>query len=170
MCAMGALSTPARPVSVARSSTSADERASIFLEFHPVDRGVHHVRLMVLSFVQLATNDHAFASRATVACAELADCFARKIVRRPCALRLVLDAETLRVEVSAEGSEESVRALEQAIASTLPGTPNEAYTRALIANGPDSAMLIGLARVRYEAQLRLGCHREGRRLVVTATT
>ncbi len=154
----------ARSVSV----SPVEKAASLSVDFTPADRSIHHVRLMTMSFVQLAVADHPFASRVTVTCAELADVVGRRL-GLGCSLKLQVYPAALKVkvEVSGEGSEVESQALERAIALTNEGAPLDAYTRALTASG-DSELLLGLARIRYEAQLKLSARRTGRRLTLIA--
>ena len=165
------LRPPLRSGRFSRSPSFQDDSATLAVEFNPVDRTVHHVRLMCLSFVQLAIGDHAFASRVTVCCAELVETVGKLALGGgPCSLRVKLSPsnQRVRVEVIGEGNETAIRALEEAVQATQGGTPLEAYTRSLIANGPGTEQMLSLARVRYEGQMAISSQRVGRRLGLVA--
>lgn len=152
------------------NSPSAEGEVALMVEFAPADRSVHHVRLMTLSFVQLAGADHAFASRVTVCCAELCESMGRKVQTKRCGLQLRLQPQLQRVwiEVISEATDAELKRLEDAVNLIQSGSPIEAYTRALTAS--DNELLLSLARVRYEGQLQLASQRIGRKLALIAET
>lgn len=160
------------PVRFPLSRPAAESGASLEVEFRPLDRSVHNVRLMTHSFVQLAVNDHGFASRVTVTCAELVENVARTLGSRLCTLRVWISPadHRVRVDLSTEGGEDELRELERLVEQASQGNPVEAYTRALTGSGRDSETLLGLSRIRYEGQMALSWTRRGRRLQLAAET
>lgn len=151
---------------------SAPTDAALDLEFKPQDRSVHHVRLMALSFVQLVVSDHNYASRVTVTCAELVDAVARKLGVASCGMKLNVSPHTraARVELFIEADERSLRGVEAAVDAANRGQPMDAYTAALSSSDGENETALGLARIRYEGQMKLRTYRMGKKLFIEAST
>ena len=60
--------------------------------------------------------------------------------------------------------------MRRVLAMANNGDPVESYTRSLTATDKDSETMLGLSRVRYEGQMTISSHRQGRRLEVLAET
>lgn len=140
--------------------------AVLGVDLKPVDRNVQSVRLMVNSWVLLATEDRSLASRVTVACAELVEAAARRQFRPGATVRLNvrLSRTMATVELVTDVNDVQAAELQALLDAANDGTPVEAYTRALSEAGSDS--VLGFARIRYEGQMTLRCSRIGTRLTL----
>lgn len=145
--------------------------ASIDVGFLLVDRSIHHLRLMVHGFVLLVAQDAVLAGRVTVTCAEAVECLTRKLAMKACNVRLKLDRDRTRVEVTIEADEAANRGFEKALEAINRESPLSAYTQALAnATLPDGDTMLGFARIRYEGRMNLYTRRHGRQLILIADT
>ena len=145
--------------------------ASIDVGFLLVDRSIHHLRLMVHGFVLLVAQDSVLAGRVTVTCAEAVECLTRKLAMKACNVRLRLERDRTRVEVSIEADDATLRGIEKVLDAINRESPLSAYTQAL-ANAalPDGDTMLGLTRIRYEGRMSLQSRRQGRQLTLLADT
>lgn len=143
--------------------------AALELAFRAQDKTVHHVRLMVQNFAMLSTGDHAYSSRITVTCAELVETIARRL-SAACTLSVDLNPfdQSARAQLSVESNERESKEILALVDAASRGSPLDAYTSALTAQGKDQELILGLSRIRYEGQMALTCRREGSRTIVAA--
>ena len=140
----------------------APSRPTLKVEYRPDEASIHHVRLMVHSFVLLTTKDRALAGRLTVTCAELVEDAARRISTVPCTLEIELDVTGYAcVQLTSEVIPALDTQLTRVVEEVNRSTPIEAYTRALSQTAAGAESLLSLARVRYEGQMTLTLRRAG---------
>src|SRR5688572_4620851 len=100
--------TPARPeVTSMRGRMPDNYRSVLKVEYAPDKGSIHYVRLMVHSFVLLASGNRVLAGRLTVTSAELVENAVRSNPTRRCVLDLKMDltGAAAMIELATQGSE-----------------------------------------------------------------
>ncbi len=149
--------------------------AAMEIRFKPEYRCVNHARLLINSFVLLVFDDRTLAGRVAMTGAELIENSIKRSTSPIAVLRLKVDSAPrarVRLETENEATAENVRELQRVMDQVTQGTPMDAYTRALsvIPEKDASAAHLGLARIRYEGRMNLGCKVDGSSVRVIAET
>lgn len=144
--------------------------AAIDVKFTAEERCLRHVRLSIVSFVMVMTENRDLASRVAMAAAELVE-NAVKYTTSPTlhfrlSARISDGVSSFKLETENDASPESIQTLQRLLEEVGRGDGMNAYMRFLraVPEKAAGASQLGLARIRYEGQMSLAAKVDGTRL------
>lgn len=148
--------------------------ASMEVQFAPEERCLRHVRLSIVSFIMVMTEDRAMASRVAMSATELLENAVKYSTSDRIGFRLMVrstpEGTGVRLETENEAPPEKIATLQQIVRDVGEGEGVDAYMRYLkaAATRSESQSQLGLARIRYEGEMSLRADVNGKRLLVIA--
>jgi hypothetical protein len=150
--------------------------ASMEVHFSAEERCLRHVRLSIVSFIMVMTENRDLASRVAMSAAELVENAVKyatspKVVFRLVA-KIVDGAAVVRLETENDARAEMVDSVQRIVEDVGRGDGMDAYLRFVRAVPEQSinASQLGLARIRFEGQMDLQAEIQGQRVRLIANS
>jgi len=150
--------------------------ATMQIRFTADERCLRHVRLSIVSFLMVMAEDRDLASRVAMTAAELVENAVKYTSQNPIRFNLTATSEPeaweVKVETRNAASPEQMAELKRVFETVSKGEGLDAYMTALreVPDKREGQSQLGLARIRYEGQMQLGCTLEGDNVVMSAHT